>query len=122
MFCPRPWCRLLISCKLWLECDEPGAAMSALVLAQVTIKDREAYAAYEAGFLAILNDHQGQIVSVDESPDVLEGDWPCTRTVVLKFESKAMAQAWYTSTDYQTLAQIRFNSASANVVIIDGLA
>ncbi len=66
--------------------------MSALVLAQVTIKDREAYAAYEAGFLAILNDHQGQIVSVDESPDVLEGDWPCTRTVVLKFESKAMAR------------------------------
>ncbi|MGA0170630.1 MAG: DUF1330 domain-containing protein [Pseudomonadales bacterium] len=96
--------------------------MSALVLAQVTIKDREAYAAYEAGFLAILNDHQGQIVSVDESPDVLEGDWPCTRTVVLEFESKARAQAWYTSTDYQTLAQIRFNSASANVVIIDGLA
>jgi len=88
----------------------------------VTIKDREAYAAYEAGFLAILNDHQGQIVSVDESPDVLEGDWHCTRTVVLKFESKAMAKAWYTSTDYQTLAQIRFNSASANVVIIDGLA
>jgi len=94
--------------------------MSAYILAQVSISDRGAYAAYEAGFRAILDNHRGEIVSVDESPEVLEGDWPCTRTVLLRFVSKEAARGWYHSEAYKQLAQVRFNSASANVVMVAG--
>ena len=61
--------------------------MAAYFIAQVSIQDRAAYQAYEQGFMAILDEHDGQLVSVDEQPLVLEGDWACTRTVLLRFET-----------------------------------
>ena len=57
--------------------------MAAYFIAQVSIQDRDAYQAYEQGFMAILDEHGGQLVSVDEQPLVLEGDWACTRTCLL---------------------------------------
>ena len=50
--------------------------MAAYFIAQVSIQDREAYQAYEQGFMAILDEHGGQLVSVDEQPLVLEGIGP----------------------------------------------
>ena len=61
--------------------------MASYFIAQVSIQDREAYQAYEQGFMAILDQYGGQLVSVDEQPLVLEGNWGCTRTVLLKFET-----------------------------------
>jgi len=48
--------------------------MAAYFIARVSIQDRDAYQAYEQGFMAILDEHGGQLVSVDEQPLVLEGD------------------------------------------------
>ena len=76
--------------------------MAAYFIAQVSIKDRDAYQAYEQGFMAILDEHGGQLVSVDEQPLVLEGDWACTRTVLLRFETAEAGETWYHSDAYQT--------------------
>ena len=83
--------------------------MAAYFIAQVSIQDRDAYQAYEHGFMAILDEHGGQLVSVDEQPLVLEG-LGYTRTVLLRFETAEAGKAWYHIDAYQTLAQVPFKA------------
>lgn len=96
--------------------------MSAYLVAQVQIEDRDEYSKYEAGFMEILQRFAGELLAVDDQAQVLEGQWPYTRTVVLRFADAGAAQRWYDSSDYQTLAQHRFRAASANIVLAQGLA
>ena len=44
-------------------------------MAKIDVHDPALYARYEEGFLAILDKYKGHILSVDEKPLVLEGDW-----------------------------------------------
>jgi uncharacterized protein (DUF1330 family) len=57
---------------------------------------------------------------VDRQPEVLEGEWPATQTVVLEFESVDAARAWYTSDAYQAAAALRQAAADTNAVILCG--
>ncbi len=94
--------------------------MSAYLIAQISITDRTAYSAYEDGFMEIFQRFKGKMLAVDEKPDVLEGEWPCTRTVLVEFPSKEEALAWYRSDDYQALAQHRFSASDGNTVMVNG--
>jgi len=95
--------------------------MTTYVVAQITINDREKYAKYEAGFMDIFSRFAGQLLAVDESPQVAEGNWPHTRTVLLQFPSLEDAQAWYQSSDYQALAAHRWQASVADIAFIQGL-
>ena len=95
--------------------------MSFYLVAQIDIVDREGYATYEAGFVEIFSRYQGTVLAVDEQPKLLEGSWPFTRTVLISFPSEDDAMAWYQSDEYQSLAQHRFSSSSANIVGLQGL-
>ncbi len=95
--------------------------MPAYIVAQIQIDDREGYSKYEEGFMAIFTQFKGKMLAVDESPELLEGSWSFTRTVLIEFPSSADANSWYYSEEYQTLAQHRFASSLANIVSIQGL-
>ena len=94
--------------------------MSVYLIGQIDIRDRSEYALYEAGFLEILAKYEGAIVVVSDSAEVLEGEWPCTRTAVLRFANTEAAKRWYQSDEYQKLAQHRFKSSTGNVVLVEG--
>lgn len=96
--------------------------MAVYVVAQIDIKDRERYGQYEAGFAEIFSRHNGKLLSVDESPRVLEGEWPGTRTVLIEFSNAQDLDAWYHSAAYQELAQHRFAASIANIVVVNSLA
>lgn len=95
--------------------------MTVYAIATLNIHDRERYAAYEAGFMDVFAQYAGKLLAVDESPTVLEGDWPYIRTVVIEFPSKSDLLAWYESDDYQIILQHRFAASTGNVVVLDGL-
>jgi uncharacterized protein (DUF1330 family) len=95
--------------------------MAVIVIAQVDIHDRDAYGRYEAGFLDIFARSGGELLAVSDSAEVIEGEWPCTRTVVLRFPSAEVMRRWYDSPEYQALAQHRFAGARANIVMVDAL-
>ena len=59
--------------------------MPVYVVAQITITDRTRYDAYQAGFPEVFAKYRGELLAVDESPRVVEGEWPYTRTVLIKF-------------------------------------
>ena len=94
--------------------------MPVYLVAQLNIHDRETYAKYGSAFMDILSPYGGKLLSVEEGPEVLEGDWGYTRTVLLEFPTGELAHAWYGSADYQAIAQHRRAASIANVVLIGG--
>ena len=96
--------------------------MTAYVLAQINIHDRIRYGDYEAGFMAIFAKDQGDLLSVDEVPEVLEGEWPYTRTVLIGFPSSQDAKDWFMSEEYQELSKHRHAAAQSRCVIVQELA
>ncbi|CRZ13290.1 hypothetical protein BN2156_00120 [Mycolicibacterium neworleansense] len=60
------------------------------------------------------------IVAVDQKPEVIEGAWHGTQTVVLEFESVDAAREWYYSDAYQAAARVRQGAAECNGVILSG--
>ncbi|NKB98945.1 MAG: DUF1330 domain-containing protein [Pseudomonadales bacterium] len=51
--------------------------------------------------MEIFSKHKRRILSVDEEPAVLEGEWPYTRTVLIEFP-----MAWYGSDEYWAMRQL----------------
>ena len=96
--------------------------MTAYVVAKLTITDRDTYASYGNGFMAAFTPFGGKLLSVDEAPEVIEGEWRCTRTVLLEFPSKAVMKAWYASPAYQDIVRHRFAASTADIVLLEGLA
>jgi uncharacterized protein (DUF1330 family) len=90
------------------------------LIAQITIHDPAEYQKYLDGFDAALAPFAGKVVAVDREPDVVEGVWPCARTVLIRFASKAEARRWYDSPEYQRITRHRWRSASVNLVLIEG--
>ncbi len=96
--------------------------MPVYVIAQIQIHDRSEYERYQAGFMPVFAGTGGELLVVSESPNVVEGAWPYTRTVVIKFPSAEAARRWYDSPGYQAIARHRFAGATTNAVIVEGLA
>jgi len=94
--------------------------MPVYLMAQLNIHDRATYAKYGSAFMDVFNPYGGKLLSVEEEPEVLEGEWGYTRTVLLEFPSEALAHAWYESVDYQAIARHRRAASTANVVVIRG--
>ncbi len=95
--------------------------MPAYMIGQIQIHDREEYGKYEAGFFDIFSEYEGEFLAVHEAPVVLEGDWPYTRTVIIRFPSTEALRRWYDSPEYQALAEHRRLASTGNVIILEGL-
>lgn len=62
----------------------------------------------------------GRPIIVQDDPEVIEGKWHGTRTVVLEFESVEAARNWYRSPEYQAVVGERHACAESNAVIVGG--
>lgn len=96
--------------------------MEAYIVGLVKIRDRDVYQRYIDGFARVLSRYRGQLVVSDGSPDVLEGEWPYSRVVVVRFADEAEARRWYASSEYQALMEHRLQSADAQIVMAHGLS
>jgi uncharacterized protein (DUF1330 family) len=93
--------------------------MAVYIIAQINIHDRAEYEKYSAGFLDVFARHSGELLVVSEEPTVVEGEWPYTRTVLIRFPSADEARRWYESPEYQAIAQHRFRAAKTNAVLVE---
>lgn len=94
--------------------------MTCYFLARLTIHDPATYDLYLEGTDAPLARFGARVLAVDESPQVLEGAWPCSRTVLIEFPNEAAARGWYDSPEYRAIAPLRFRSATADAVFLRG--
>jgi uncharacterized protein (DUF1330 family) len=63
--------------------------------------------------------HDGELLVVDEATRGAEGQWPYTRTVLLRFPDEASLHRWHTSPEYQAIAQHRFKASTVNVAVVN---
>ena len=71
--------------------------MSYYFIAQIKIKDHKVYQKYLDKAEEVFKKFNGKYLVVDDQPDILEGDWNYTRTVVIKFNNRKDFDAWYNS-------------------------
>jgi uncharacterized protein (DUF1330 family) len=92
----------------------------AYVILTEAIKDRAGMDAYARAAAPVLAEGAVSVLAVDQHPQVLEGEWHGSRTVVLEFPSLEAARAWYESPAYQAAKALRQAAADTNAVIVSG--
>lgn len=96
--------------------------MTAYVVAQLSIHDRTRYDRYAAGFMPTLAPFGGRLLAADEAAEVLEGDWPRDKLVLIGFPDAAAAKAWAASPAYQSIAGDRLEATESVVILAHGIA
>jgi uncharacterized protein (DUF1330 family) len=95
--------------------------MTVYIIAAFTIHDRSEYNKYESGFAEVFAKFDGKMLSVDEDPMVLSGDWQATRSVIIEFPSQQSALAWMTSDEYEAIAKHRNAGSTVTSLLVKGL-
>jgi uncharacterized protein (DUF1330 family) len=95
--------------------------VSTYILAQLTIHDRARYDRYAAQFMGVLSRFEGRVLASDEAPQVLEGEWPHRKVVLIEFKDRAEAERWAASPEYRKIAVDREAATVATVLSIQGL-
>lgn len=96
--------------------------MPALLIADIFVKDAEAYAEYRNANPAIVHDFGGRYIALGGEIEVLEGDWHPRRTIVIEFPDMDAIRAFYNSPEYIELRKIRWHSAASRLVAIETLS
>jgi uncharacterized protein (DUF1330 family) len=93
--------------------------MAGYFVANYRITNQAGYKEYLAAVGPILAAHSAERVVVDRACDLLEGSAGQV-TVVLRFATKAAAQAWYESPEYQAILHLRTDNTEGVGVIAEG--
>ncbi len=101
--------------------NERETNMTVFAIIQVEVTDRELYDRYQANFMEVFNQFDGQLVVNDETPMVLEGEWDKTKVVVISFPDKAAFMAWATSPAYLKISKDRLAGSKATILLAQGL-
>ncbi len=95
--------------------------MKAYVIVEENIHDQEKFAAYRAQVLPTVQAFSGTFVVRGGHFTVLEGVAGFERLVVIEFPSRAAAEGWYNSAEYQKLLPLRQEASRSNFIIVDGV-
>jgi uncharacterized protein (DUF1330 family) len=64
---------------------------------------------------------EGRLLAADESPQVVEGDWPHQKIVLIEFKDTEEALRWASSPEYRKIAVDREGSTVATILTVSGL-
>lgn len=93
--------------------------MAGYFVANYTITNPAEYQEYLAVVGPVLEAHGAERIVVDRGCDPLEGSAGQV-TIVLRFPTKAAAQAWYDSPEYQAIRRLRTDSSEGVAAIAEG--
>ena len=95
--------------------------MSVYMIADIEIKDPEAYREYQALVPATIELYGDKYLVRGGEAMVVEGDWNPNRVVVLEFPDIEAAQRWAASPEYAPVAEIRHRAADSKAIIVEGV-
>jgi uncharacterized protein (DUF1330 family) len=99
-----------------------GATEPVYMIAQLDVKNHDTYAQrYALPVIEQLQKHGVEVLAVSAAPKVLEGTWSGNWTVILRFPSRAIAENWYASEEYQHLKSLRLNELThgGSLILLD---
>ena len=95
--------------------------MSVYMITRLTIHDRSEYDKYADRFMEIFEKYDGKLLSVDEEPQVVGGEWNATRSVLIEFPSAAAAIDAYNSDSYKDALATLGDAADRDIRVLNGL-
>ena len=95
--------------------------MSGFVIANIDVKDPEAYKEYVGKVVPTVQKFGGEYIIRAGEYKIVEGEWQNPRTVVIKFPNYEKALEWYDSEEYKPIKPIRMKNSVGNMIIIKGV-
>ncbi len=89
-----------------------------MIIAQLKFTDEARYRRYQNAFAPVFAKFNGRLVAAEEEAQVLEGDWPNDKVVILEFPDRDSAMTFQTSPEYQEIASDRVGGADATVLMV----
>jgi uncharacterized protein (DUF1330 family) len=96
------------------------AKVPVYAIAQGRTVNRALHDEYVAKALPGLEKHGVKILSVTETPEVIEGKIDNPRFVLLEFPSHDAFRAWYDSPEYRKILPMRLEAVPGSFVVIEG--
>ena len=93
--------------------------MTAYVLADIDVTDPARYEDYKALADPSVEQYGGRYAVRGGTVQVLEGDWPTGRFVVLEFPDADSARRWYSSAEYSKARAVRQEAATARLLLVE---
>jgi len=94
--------------------------MTGYIIVQINVKNNENYKEYLKYVTPIASAYGGEYLVRAGNFEIMEGQWPYKRNVVIKFPSIEKAKEFYSSGEYQPIKKIRIDNSECNLIIIEG--
>lgn len=94
----------------------------AYVVAEIDVKDREAYREYVAAAFPVIQKYGGRFLTRGGTTVAVEGRPPAERVMIIEFASLEQARNFEYSKDYADIAPLRRSSAVSRLFIVEGAA
>jgi len=95
--------------------------MTAYVIVDINVTDPVRYEDYKRLAAPTVELYEGRYIARGGKTEVLEGDWSPNRLVILQFDSAEQAKNWLNSTEYSRPRDLRHETATSNMVLVDGV-
>jgi uncharacterized protein (DUF1330 family) len=94
--------------------------VTAYVIAEIEITQPEGYKAYTTAVPATIAKYGGRFIVRGGAAEVLEGDWPAQRRVIIEFPSLEAARAWWDSPEYEKPKAMRRANSKGRLILLEG--
>ena len=94
--------------------------MKGYLIAQINVNNLENYQEYLKNVTPIAKKYGGEYIVRAGKFEIMEGNWPYKRNVVIKFPSLEKAKEFYNSEEYKPVRKIRIDNAENNLILIEG--
>lgn len=95
--------------------------MSAFLICDVTVKDREELREYLRLSEKTLEPYGGKFHAQAGRIDVLEGEWQPKVIIVAEFPSMDKVREWYASDEYSHALKVKPRAIDRNMLAVEGL-
>ena len=96
--------------------------MPGYVLAEIEITNPDGYKEYSTMVPATIRQYGGRFLVRGGNSQVLEGDWPQRRRVIIEFPSFEQARKWFDSPEYQKPKALRQANSNGRLLLLEGAA
>jgi uncharacterized protein (DUF1330 family) len=96
--------------------------MAAYVLAEIEITNPEGYKEYTATVPATILQYCGKFLTRGGAVEVLEGEWPQRRRVLIEFPSMDTARRWWNSPEYAKPKAMRRANSTGRLLLLEGVS
>ena len=90
------------------------------VIAEIQVTNADGYKEYSGQVPATLEKYGGRFLVRGGATQVLEGEWPQRRRVILEFPSVDAARKWFDSPEYEKPKTLRRANSDGRLLLIEG--